>query len=636
MIEKEDELREFAGMCSKSLSDDVELRQEVEAELLDHLEDAYEEERQNATEEEALSNTFKRFGSPEEISGQLVENNAARLSQNARIRRAAKWLLVPLMVVGVLFCIDVRGILASVTLLKTMKPSWFEHNPGSNDHWSLGWDVNLKTRKLSEYEQSLFDYYYGKGDRLEILSQLVENHCDDAMLCAVFALELSQPKAKMQEKLPEVIANGRRIDPSNALYDYLESLVLMRDGCELPPLGPNWLNSRKEDDVSAENYVIKDRGKLDKAIAIYRQGLSKGNLNTYGDGLWKRIQGMLKIRGDLLGGMQMIDFRARERLLFLGGLRRIARSVAAYSVILHKEGDDAKAVEHLATCRTFLSQYLSLDNIHHMDILACTRISAELLNCAKRLGATDEIAAWQTIVDNEKERREMMSQRSTNHLYACGLISGMAQPFSTESTGIKEWTIARRLEAAAFDSASIALACLCLLVVIAILGVDVLAMRIGGRRPFLFIMPQSSYKGLLIKGLLFPTIIYFVLTTIIAGKGGPWFVLQVIPFAYLCLLWPLCYGVCCNRAIKKWIRSIGGGSHEGFSASRSFNMLCLFVVLLLFFGCILRPIAELRERHYARKETLVIPWDGAETAEERVTRKLQKRLLEQMSAAKVN
>ena len=163
-------------------------------------------------------------------------------------------------------------------------------------------------------------------------------------------------------------------------------------------------------------------------------------------------------------------------------------------------------------------------------------------------------------------------------------------------------------------------------------------MRIGGRRPFLFIMPQSSYKGLLIKGLLLPTLIYFVLTYFIAGKGGPWFVLQVIPFAYLCLLWPLCYGVCCNREIKKWIRSIGGGSHEGFSASRSFNMLCLFVVLLLFFGCILRPIAELRERHYARKETLVIPWawDGAETAEERVVHKLQKRLLEQISAAKMN
>ena len=61
---KQDELKTFAGICSKSLSDDVELRQEVEVELLDHLEDAYEEERQNATEEEALKNAFKRFGNP--------------------------------------------------------------------------------------------------------------------------------------------------------------------------------------------------------------------------------------------------------------------------------------------------------------------------------------------------------------------------------------------------------------------------------------------------------------------------------------------------------------------------------------------------------------------------------------------
>ena len=410
--------------------------------------------------------------------------------------------------------------------------------------------------------------------------------------------------------------------------------MLVRDGCELPPPSLNWLKPRKEDDEAVENYVIKDRGKLDKAIAIYRQGLSRGHLNTYGDGLWKRIQGMLKIRGDLLGGMQMIDFRARERLLFLGGLRRIARSVAAYSVILHKEGDNAKAVELLATCRTFLSQYFSTDNIHFMDIFSCTRISAEFLICAKRLGASDEIAAWQTIVDSEEERRAMMQQENRSYLDASGLISGMAQLFSTESTGVKEWTNERRLEAAAFDSASIVLACLCLLVVIALFGVDVLAMRIGGRRPFLFIMSQSLYKDLLIKGLLLPTLIYFVLTYFIAGKGGPWFVLQVIPFAYLCLLWPLFYGVCCNRAIKKWIRSIGGGSYEGFSVSRSFNMLCLFVVLLLFFGCILRPIAELRERHYARKETLVIPWGDRETLEDRAVRKLQKRILEQMNVTK--
>ena len=124
-MEKQDELKAFAKMCVQSLSDDAELRQERETELLGHLKEAFAEECKNASADEALKNTFKRFGDPEEISAQLVEGNAERLSRNAKIRRAAKWLLLPLLVVGVLFCIDVRGILASVTLVRTMRPNWF-------------------------------------------------------------------------------------------------------------------------------------------------------------------------------------------------------------------------------------------------------------------------------------------------------------------------------------------------------------------------------------------------------------------------------------------------------------------------------------------------------------------------------
>ena len=228
-MEKQDELKTFARMCVQSLSDDAELRQERETELLGHLKEAFAEERRNTSADDALKNTFRRFGDPEEISAQLADGNAERLSRNAKIRRAAKWLLLPLLIVGVLLCIDVRGILASVTLLKSFKPSWISAwlNNDSNGRqegiWGDYGKIKLKTRRLSADEQSLFDYYYSKGDRLEILSRLYEGHRDDAMLCAIFALELSLPEAKMREKLPEVIANGRRIDPDNALYDYLES-----------------------------------------------------------------------------------------------------------------------------------------------------------------------------------------------------------------------------------------------------------------------------------------------------------------------------------------------------------------------------------------------------------------------------
>ena len=621
---KQDELKTFAGICSKSLSDDVELRQEVEMELLDHLEDAYEEECQNATEEEALSNTFKRFGNPEEISSQLVKNNAARLSWNARIRHTAKWLLLPLLIIGVLLCIDVRGILSSVTLVKTMRPTWFESRGGKE---GLDWDDNLQTRKLSDDEQLLFDYYYNRAPRIEVLSRLYEAHHDDTMICAIYAQELSQPKAEMQEKLPEVIANGRRIDPDTPLYDYLECLMLMREGCQLPPLVKYWLSNM--DNTAIEDYTIKDRGKLDMAIAIYKQALVKGPINTYNTELAEKIRGMLKIREDMLGGMQLIDFRSRERLLLLSGIKSISRHVVLYCDILRKEGEKTKAIELIGTWRAFLLQYFKEADRHFSEIRCGIHIADDFLNGARRLGAEEEANALQAVVDVEKERKA--SRKDDLYLnMKGGLMSAFQVPYTLETENVAEWSIERRLEAAAFDAMSIGLGCICLLIIIALLGVDVFAMWIGGRHPFLFIMSKFVYKSLLLKAILLPTLVYFAITYFVGGKGGPWFLLQIITIVYLCLVWPLYYGVFCLRTLAKWTHSIGAGSHEGFKASRSFNMLCLFVVLLLFYGCILRPMANWREHHYASMETLVIPRAGVEIREERAAHEWQERFLEKI------
>ena len=644
-MEKQDELKAFARMCVQGLSDDVELRQERETELLVHLKSAFAEERQNASDDEALENTFKRFGDPEEISSQLIDGNAEQLSRNARIRRAAKWLLLPLLVISVLLCIDIRGILASVTLLQTMRPSWiFGRQKGF-----LDWDVGLKTRTLSDDEQSLFDYYYGRTNtpRLELLSHLYDAHRDDAMLCALYAQELSLPLAGIQERLPEVIENGRRIDPSNPLYDYLECLMLMREGCKMlravdMPVDEITVADRgKLNDgivFHVNEITLEEYGKLEEAITVYRKGLSKGNINTYGDELLRRIRGMLKIRGDLLGGMQLVAFRSRERLLFLPSFRCIANGVALYCGILNKTGDHEKAVELLATWRTYIPQFLNGDNIHcinYAEIAGGYRNMEYYLKCAKKIGATDEIAALQDVLDIEKERFPL--NRDTRPVrQVTGLLGKLALFYFEECENIAEWSNIRRFEAAAFDSASVGLACLVLMLFISLFGIAVLAMRRGGRRPFLFIMPLSMYAGLLIKGLLLPALLYFALTYFIAGKGGQQAILQVIPIAYLCLFWPFCYDVLCDRMLKNWTCSIGAGNHESFRASRSLNMLFLFVVLLLFFGCVLRPIAELRERHYARMEKLVIPWDEAENLEEKAIRKSQDRLVEKITSTKVN
>ena len=171
---------------------------------------------------------------------------------------------------------------------------------------------------------------------------------------------------------------------------------------------------------------------------------------------------------------------------------------------------------------------------------------------------------------------------------------------------------------------TIGLSCLVLLLAIVLFAIHAFFLRIGGRRPFLFILPKTAYAKLLLKGILLPALIYLAMVFMLQEKGG--LLLQVLPCVFLCLLWPLYYAAYCHRLLTGWTHSIGADNHDSFRASHSLNMLCLFVVLLLAIGGILRPISNWRQRHYARMETLVIPRNGVETYERRVIRKWQKHL----------
>ncbi len=618
-----DQLGEFSGLCTKSLSDDAELCQQVKNELLGHLEDAFEEEQKSVPEQEALQNAMRRFGNPEELSNLLAESNAKRLSLHARIRRAVKWLVLPILIIGILLCIDIRGIMASTAVLRPFVRVWL------NQPWrGLEWSVGLKTRKLSEEEQLLFDYYYGNGDRLELLSRLYDMHGDDPMICALFAQEVclaihnQLPKAEKLGKMPELLAKGRAIDPTNPLYDYLECFMLMREGSQLSRVG----------DTPAGTEAVKDRSKMDQAIAVYRQALAKGQVRTYTAELAKRIRGMLTIKEDLLGGLHLLDTDGTRRRMFQPVRQFLPNGVIQYCDFLNQEGDNAKAIELLATWRTLLPQFLCEDGTYVSDIsIFSSRLAEDFLKCAKRLDATHEITALKAVADIRREMNKSLRDATVFHRKG-GMLSILAGAYSAEGDDIAEWTVERRLEAATFETMFLALACLILVVAIVVFGLHAIVMRLSGRHPFLFILPQSAYINLLLRGILLPALLYLAISHFNAGSGfcGPDFVLhQLYPAIYLCLLWPLFYGVYSRRLLTAWMNSIGAKTHHAFRASRSLNMLCLLAALLLAIGGILRPISYWRQRYYASRETLVIPRDGVEIREKRVIRKWQGRLLEQ-------
>ena len=623
---KQDELKTFAGICSKSLSDDVELRQEVEVELLDHLEDAYEEERQNATEEEALKNAFKRFGNPEEISSQLVKNNAARLSWNAQIRRAAKWLLLPLLIIGVLLCIDVRGIKASSFVLRPflVKKLVLEEQ-GNEDYYD--YSDGLKTRKLTADEQLLFDFYYNKERRSgkivdEMAVRLYTSNTDNPIYCATCALELASSGISTQEqrsKLMEVLDNGRRIDGTNPLYDFIEAYMLMTSACNLSAFDGKELNGDAITDCTA----------FEKAVVIYERALTMGPVKTYGKELQEKVREMLVTRRDLLGGMQLLDFEMRERLTYISVGREMSKRIPLYCEKLHADGKAKEALELLGTWRRFLLQFLEGNHGHYLDLLACVRYAERFLQSAKKLDAKDDIAALQAVVDWLKARRDNVSQSTDDFrmIRISGLLGGaLTLPeFKGDESARR---IERKLEAATFDVIGLGFACVIILLIIIGYGVATLVIRMNGRHPFLFIMSQDSYKSLFFKGILLPAIIYLLMCWIVAGIGGVSGVFwQLLPCVFLCLIWPIGYGVFCRRAINERIHGLGAMENHDFKASRSLNMMCLYVVLLVVIGGIIRPVQTWRQHHYASQDTLLFPWQGVETAEAKSIREGYQQLM---------
>ena len=76
------------------------------------------------------------------------------------------------------------------------------------------------------------------------------------------------------------------------------------------------------------------------------------------------------------------------------------------------------------------------------------------------------------------------------------------------------------------------------------------------------------------------------------------------------------------------MNSIGAKGNKAFQASLSLNLLCLFAMLFIGIGCILRPVSAWQQLHYLRRETLVIPKEGVDYREKKVIRHWKARFLE--------
>ena len=61
-------------------------------------------------------------------------------------------------------------------------------------------------------------------------------------------------------------------------------------------------------------------------------------------------------------------------------------------------------------------------------------------------------------------------------------------------------------------------------------------------------------------------------------------------------------------------------------------MLCLFIVLIVAIGTIMRPVQTWRQYHYAHQESLLFPWNGEETLEDKSVHNEYRRLMKRLNS----
>ncbi|HEY3377549.1 MAG TPA: permease prefix domain 1-containing protein [Armatimonadota bacterium] len=254
----DERLREIAEQVTSGLSDDPELRLDVQAEVLSHLEDtaACVVTEEGKSEEEAINRAARTFGSPVDLADSLREANRARMKTRALLRLAARAVLVPAALLLAVFLgygglVRVQEIILQIDKL---------HGSPFDSEWdNANTDPRLpklptlerpRTRQLREAREAAMGRMRGRFDNTENLRAVWVAHQHDADAATYFAYYAAflRPKSDtppypsydkntgkllpMQAPYPHATPDyrdpvfeqemrlGMRVDPDNALYHY--------------------------------------------------------------------------------------------------------------------------------------------------------------------------------------------------------------------------------------------------------------------------------------------------------------------------------------------------------------------------------------------------------------------------------
>ena len=522
-------ITDYLSTVTAGLKDDAELRLDVQAELASHLEDKAEElQRGGASEEDSRTQAMAALGELTEVAAGLERGNRRRLNQRAWIRRGLRLALVPAAVVVAILCSDLQWAAA----MHTVRELGGGNPAGAVFSWQPGLPAWLP----------------GTGRRPEVAllkatpRELWESDPQNRIYYAEFVSHdvagqsnLSNEHARQQALT--TLETARTLDPDNARYDYLRAAILLEGACDVHTeqgeKGPDGQRG-----LGTISWEIRDRSRVDQAMAHLQSGLGKPEFRRYGKEMLALRLAAMGPADRLLQRIERIALSAAALLPDLAKLRELARVAYLYGDTLAAAGQVEAARPYLDAWKTLTVQ-LNADTWTLIDCLVVSAIANGFPeHCARvydRLGLAGEAARTRHAGEvlgrpgkEWRERRNDPAAKAANlehekemRLYA-GILTSVLLPALNEWPTRQEYDASRRLEYAVAMQAGLTLLSAALLVVMLACLVISLRWRFlsdGAAIPILLLPDWRRALRLLVLGVLLPLALFAALVLCVPGGG---------------------------------------------------------------------------------------------------------------------
>jgi hypothetical protein len=370
-MKRDDRLQTFLDAATAGLKDDREIQLSVQAELASHVEAALRE-RSSAgmSDAEATAEALRTLGPATDVAADLVAANRRHMKMRARLRVAARALLVPLAVVlAVLAFLPVANVLRYLQL----------NSDGPIDVTPfmsiLSASDSLPQRALTEQKRLIL---HGDPKRKGAAQQqraIWEASPTNLVYLGNYITVLTadyDTLADAPDKRWTVYTNELELaeatEPDNARFHYLRASKLLAESATMKP--------REEKGTSQYDLVlaITNEARLEQAMEEFRAGLGKPYFRRYGSEMMAERLSILGPPQDMVQQIKQIGMVAGQLLPDLSGIRNLARSSALYAERLINEGRQNEALSFLNAPER-LSAELYQDSYTLIDLLVACAVA---------------------------------------------------------------------------------------------------------------------------------------------------------------------------------------------------------------------------------------------------------------------